>query len=80
MTQVALITGGGGGIGGAVARRMAAAGITVGIADYDGGAAERVKGDIVAAGGKADAWAIDVTVAREVKAVVTDVFQALWAD
>jgi len=73
LTQVALITGGGGGIGGAVGRRMAAAGITVGIADYDGGAAERVKGDIVAAGGKADAWAIDVTVAREVKAVVTDV-------
>ena len=68
-----MITGGGGGIGGAVARRMAAAGITVVIADYDGGAAERVKGEIVAAGGKADALAIDVTVAREVKAVVTDV-------
>jgi NAD(P)-dependent dehydrogenase (short-subunit alcohol dehydrogenase family) len=70
---VALITGGGGGIGSAVAQRMAAAGITVVIADYDGGAAERVKGVIIAAGGKADALAIDVTVAREVKAVVTDV-------
>lgn len=73
MNQVALITGGGGGIGGAVAQRMAAAGITVVIADYDGGAAERVKSEIVAAGGNADALAIDVTVAREVKAVVTDV-------
>ena len=73
MNRVALITGGGGGIGGAVARRMAAAGITVVIADYDGGAAERVKSEISAAGGKADALAIDVTVAREVKAVVTDV-------
>jgi 3-oxoacyl-[acyl-carrier protein] reductase len=73
LTQVALITGGGGGIGGAVAHRMAAAGITVVIADYDGGAAEKVKSEIVAAGGKADALAIDVTVAREVKAVVTDV-------
>ena len=73
MSQVALITGGGGGIGGAVARRMAAAGIAVIIADYDGGAAEQVKGEIAAAGGKADALAIDVTVAREVKAVVTDV-------
>jgi NAD(P)-dependent dehydrogenase (short-subunit alcohol dehydrogenase family) len=70
---VALITGGGGGIGGAVALRMAAAGITVVIADYDGAAAERVKSEIVAGGGKADALAIDVTVAREVKAVVTDV-------
>ena len=73
MSQVALITGGGGGIGGAVAHRMAAAGITVVLADYDGDAAERVKSEIVAGGGKADALAIDVTVAREVKAVVTDV-------
>ncbi len=73
MSSVALITGGGGGIGGAVAHRMAAAGITVVIADYDGGAAEKVKSEIVAGGGKADALAIDVTVAREVKAVVTDV-------
>ena len=73
MSQVALITGGGGGIGGAVAHRMAAGGITAVIADCDGGAAERVKSEIVAAGGKADALAIDVTVAREVKAVVTDV-------
>lgn len=73
MTQVALITGGGGGIGGAVADRMAAAGITVVIADYDGGAAEKVKNQIAAAGGQAEALAIDVTVAREVKAVVTDV-------
>jgi NAD(P)-dependent dehydrogenase (short-subunit alcohol dehydrogenase family) len=73
LSQVALITGGGGGIGGAVAQRMATAGITVVLADYDGGAAERVKGEIVAGRGKADALAIDVTVAREVKAVVTDV-------
>ena len=73
MNQVALITGGGGGIGSAVAQRMAAGGITVVIADYDSGAAERVKGEIVATGGNADALAIDVTVAREVKAVVTDV-------
>lgn len=73
MSQVALITGGGGGIGGAVAHRMAAAGIAVVIADYDGAAAEKVKGEVAAKGGKADALAIDVTVAREVKAVVTDV-------
>ena len=73
MNPIALITGGGGGIGGAVAQRMAAGGITVVIADYDGGAAERVKREISAAGGKADAVAIDVTMARQVKAVVTDV-------
>ena len=73
MGQLALITGGGGGIGGAVAHRMAAGGISVVIADFDGGAAEKVRSEIVAAGGHADALAIDVTVAREVKAVVTDV-------
>lgn len=73
MNHVALITGGGGGIGGAVAQRMAAAGISVVIADYDGGAAEKIKSDIVTSGGKADALAIDITAAREVKAVVTGV-------
>jgi NAD(P)-dependent dehydrogenase (short-subunit alcohol dehydrogenase family) len=75
MNQVALITGGGGGIGGAVARRMTAAGITVIVADFDHGAAEKVRGEIVASGGKADALSVDVTQAREVKALVTDVQQ-----
>ena len=73
MNQVALITGGGGGIGGAVAGRMAGAGITVVIADYDGAAAERVRDGIAKAGGRAEALALDVTAAREVKAAVADV-------
>ena len=75
MSQVALITGGGGGIGGAVARRMAAAGMIVVVADFDHGAAEKVRAEIAAAGGKADALSVDVTQAREVKALVTDVKQ-----
>ena len=73
MTQVALITGGGGGIGGAAAHRMAAAGVAVVVADYDHAAAEQVRSEIVALGGKADALSVDVTQAREVKALVTDV-------
>jgi NAD(P)-dependent dehydrogenase (short-subunit alcohol dehydrogenase family) len=73
LNQVALITGGGNGIGRAVAQRMAAAGMTVVIADYDHAAADQVRGEIIEAGGKADALSIDVTVAREIKAVVTDV-------
>jgi NAD(P)-dependent dehydrogenase (short-subunit alcohol dehydrogenase family) len=77
MNQVALITGGGGGIGGAVARRMAAAGITVIVADFDHGAAEKVGRQIAASGGKAEALSVDVTQAREVKALVTDVKQRL---
>ena len=51
MSQIALITGGGNGIGRAVARRMAAAGVSVIIADFDGAAAETVKGEILARGG-----------------------------
>jgi 3-oxoacyl-[acyl-carrier protein] reductase len=70
---VALISGGGNGIGRAVAHRMAAAGMTVVVADYDHAAAEQVRSEVAGAGGKADALSVDVTVAREVKAVVTDV-------
>jgi NAD(P)-dependent dehydrogenase (short-subunit alcohol dehydrogenase family) len=75
MTQVALITGGGGGIGSAVARRMASAGMKVVIADYDHAAAEQVGAEINSAGGRADALSVDVTQAREVKALVNDVAQ-----
>jgi 3-oxoacyl-[acyl-carrier protein] reductase len=73
MSQVALITGGGGGIGGAVAHRLAAAGMTVVVADYDRAAADQVREEIGSAGGKADALSVDVTQAGEVKALVTDV-------
>jgi NAD(P)-dependent dehydrogenase (short-subunit alcohol dehydrogenase family) len=75
MNEVALITGGGNGIGRAVAHRMAVAGISVIVADYEHDAAETVSGEVKESGGKAEALAIDVTVAREVKAVVTDVAQ-----
>jgi len=73
--QVALLTGGGGGIGGAVARRMAVAGMIVVIADYDYAAAEQVSVEIKSGGGKAEALSVDVTQGREVKALVTDVAQ-----
>jgi NAD(P)-dependent dehydrogenase (short-subunit alcohol dehydrogenase family) len=73
LKQVALIIGGGGGIGGAVAHRMAAAGISVVIADRDGAVAEAVKNEIIENGGEADAIAIDVTVSREVKEMVCGV-------
>ena len=73
MSEVALITGGGGGIGGAVAQRMAGAGMTVVVADYDHAAAEQVGAQIKAAGGRAEALSVDVTRAREVKALVSDV-------
>ena len=73
LSIIALITGGGNGIGRAVAHRMAAAGMTVIIADYDHTAAEQVRGEIAEGGGQADALSVDVTQARDVKAVVNDV-------
>jgi 3-oxoacyl-[acyl-carrier protein] reductase len=77
MSQVALISGGGGGIGGAVAHRMARAAVTVVVADNDLEAAEKVCGEIVRGGGKAEPLSVDVTQAREVKALVTDVAERL---
>ncbi len=73
MKQVALITGGGGGIGCAVAERIAAGDIGVVVADLDHGAAEKVSRAINAAGGVAEALSVDVTRANEVKALVFDV-------
>jgi NAD(P)-dependent dehydrogenase (short-subunit alcohol dehydrogenase family) len=70
-----LITGGGNGIGRAVAHRFARAGMTVVIADYDHAAAEQVRGEVAESGAKADALSVDVTVAREVMALVSDVAQ-----
>ena len=73
MNQVALITGGAGGIGAAVAARMADAGITVIVADADTAAAQRVKDALVRAGREAESVALDVTDARQVKTVVAAV-------
>ncbi len=72
MSQVVLISGGGNGIGRAVAQRMARAGFAVAIADNDGAAAEQVREKIVGAGGRAHAMTMDVRVASEVKTVVTE--------
>ncbi|HEX7233567.1 MAG TPA: SDR family NAD(P)-dependent oxidoreductase [Candidatus Binatia bacterium] len=76
MDQVALITGGGNGIGRAVAHRFGRAGMRVVIADYDHAAAEQVRSEIAESGAQAaDALSVDVTSAREVTAIVSDVAQ-----
>jgi NAD(P)-dependent dehydrogenase (short-subunit alcohol dehydrogenase family) len=56
-----VVTGGGGGIGGEICRRFAAAGAQVTVADRDAEAAGKVADDITAYGGSAAAWLADVT-------------------
>jgi len=64
--RVAVVTGGGVGIGGAVARMFAQHGAHVEIAEIDPDRAEQVAAEITAAGGSARAHAVDVTDADQV--------------
>lgn len=66
----AFITGAGGGIGGAIARRFAAEGAAVVCADLDRGAADRTAAAIAQAGGRAIALACDVADAHQVAAAM----------
>lgn len=75
MKSVALITGGGNGIGRAVARRFAASGMSIMVADCEGDAAEQVCKEIKEEGGQAAAVALDVTRSAEVKAAVAETLQ-----
>ena len=69
--KVALVTGGAQGLGGATARRLAAEGATVLIADIDDAAADRRVASITAAGGVAATFHADVGIHQDVQAMVT---------
>lgn len=73
--KIAIITGGGSGIGAATARRFAAEGARVTIADIDLPAAERVAAEITAAGGEAAALLVDVSSAEAVSDMVSGVVE-----
>ena len=71
--QVALVTGGGGGLGEAICRVLAEAGATVIAADVRRDAAERVADTIAAGGGDVTALALDVCDAEGAAAAVREV-------
>lgn len=71
--RVAVITGGAGGIGGAVSRLFAAHGALVEVADVDGDAAAATVADVEATGGVARAHVVDVRDADGVAALAAGV-------
>jgi meso-butanediol dehydrogenase/(S,S)-butanediol dehydrogenase/diacetyl reductase len=68
--KIAIITGGGSGIGHEAAKLFAAEGAVVIVADRDGAAAERVAAEIKSNSGKATAHTIDVSKEAEIKAMI----------
>jgi 2-hydroxycyclohexanecarboxyl-CoA dehydrogenase len=70
--KTVIVTGGGGGIGGATCRRFAAEGAKVAIFDLSLDAAEKVCEAIRAAGGTAEAIRCDITSRAEVDAAVVE--------
>lgn len=61
MSRVSVVTGGAGGIGGGITRRLAARGDLVIVVDVDGEAAEATRADVVATGGRCEVIVGDVT-------------------
>lgn len=71
--HVAIVTGGAGGIGAAICRRLAAEGGVVAVFDINPDSAEQVAADIRANGGRAEAFVVDLTRQDSVEAAVSAV-------
>jgi NAD(P)-dependent dehydrogenase (short-subunit alcohol dehydrogenase family) len=74
--KIALVTGGGNGIGRETALAFAREGARVAVADYEANAARETVGLINGAGGQAISLSGDVTVAAQVEAMITSVISA----
>jgi len=68
--KTAIVTGSGTGIGAAIARRLAAAGAAVTLADKDEASAQSVCAEITAAGGKAAVSKVDIRLPDQVQAMI----------
>jgi len=73
--KVSVVTGGGSGIGRAIALRFAAAASTVCVLDLNLSVAEKVVQEIAQAGGQASAFACDVTDQSAVRQTFNQIFQ-----
>jgi len=71
--KVVIITGGARGLGEATSLALAKEGAIVVIADINGAAADKVQMEIAARGGKAKAFQVDITQARQVEQVLGEV-------
>jgi len=76
-TRVAIVTGGGSGIGLAISRRLSADGNAVAVFDRDTQSAEAAAAEIVAAGGSAVGLTVDVTDRAQIDQGVVDTGQRL---
>ncbi len=76
MNRVALVTGGGGGIGAAIARSLAGLGTRVAVADLNGATAEAIADEI---GGDAIGVVMDVTDPQSVSSAIDEVRSSMGA-
>ena len=75
--RVAIVTGGGSGIGRAISQRLGSDGHSIGVVDLDGGLADATAEAITAAGGKAVGLSADVSERDQVERAVGEVKERL---